>query len=130
MDARPYAGLVCQRDETGSPYPELVQAERRATLERIASLRHEVQEIMEATAGANTDDEHDPEGSTIAFERERVSALLHDAEDYLEQLNRAAAKLEAGTFGSCEVCTGPIAAERLAALPAVRTCITCAGLPH
>jgi RNA polymerase-binding transcription factor DksA len=108
----------------------LVEAERRATQERIASLRREVDEIMEATAGANTDDEHDPEGSTIAFERERVGALLHDAEDYLGQLNRAAAKLEEGTFGRCEICTGPIAAERLAALPAARTCIACAGSPY
>jgi DnaK suppressor protein len=112
------------------PYPELVEVERRTTQERIASLHREVQEIMEATAGANTDDEHDPEGSTIAFERERVSALLHDAEDYLEHLTRAAAKLLEGTFGSCEVCNGSISAERLAALPAARTCIACAGAPH
>ena len=43
---------------------------------RIAALTAELDDIVAATADANVDDEHDPEGSTIAFERARVSTLL------------------------------------------------------
>jgi RNA polymerase-binding transcription factor DksA len=75
---------------------------------------------------ANGDDEHDPEGSTVAFERARVAALLGDAESNLEDLDRAFTKLASGTYAVCEVCGTDIARARLDALPATRTCIDCA----
>jgi len=41
----------------------------------IAALTAEFDDIVAATTDGNSDDEHDPEGSTLAFERARVSAL-------------------------------------------------------
>ena len=75
---------------------------------------------------ANGDDEHDPEGPTLAFERARVAALLAVAESHLEDLDTASAKLAAGTYARCEVCGGQIPRARLEALPAARTCVDCA----
>lgn len=37
---------------------------------------------------------------------------------------RALEKIEQGTYGTCEICHATIEAERLAANPAARTCIT------
>ena len=73
------------------------------------------------------DDEHDPEGQTIAFERQQVAALLRGALAHLCDLDRAVARIAAGTYGSCVGCGGPIHPERLAARPATGTCVTCAG---
>ncbi|MFI0350201.1 TraR/DksA family transcriptional regulator [Actinomadura sp. 9N407] len=73
------------------------------------------------------DDEHDPEGATIAFERSRVESALHQARGHLADLDRAVERLRDGTYGTCERCGGPIAAARLVARPAARTCITCAA---
>jgi RNA polymerase-binding transcription factor DksA len=73
------------------------------------------------------DDEHDPEGQTIAFERQQVAALLRDARAHLRDLDRAVAHVGAGTYGSCVTCGGPIHPARLAARPATETCVTCAG---
>ena len=85
--------------------------------------------IVTGSAGANLDDEHDPEGSTVAFERAQIAALLREARASLGELDRASARLEAGRYWACEGCGGPIAGERLAARPATTTCIGCAGRP-
>jgi RNA polymerase-binding transcription factor DksA len=90
----------------------------------------EFDEIVAGSAGSNADDEHDPEGSTIAFERAQTAALLQDARAYLEELDGAAARLDAGSYWTCVRCGGPIAAARLVARPAARTCISCAAAPQ
>jgi RNA polymerase-binding transcription factor DksA len=87
----------------------------------------EFDEIVAGSADSNADDEHDPEGSTIAFERAQKSALLEDARAYLDELDSAAARLDDGSYWTCTRCGGAIAAARLTARPATRTCISCAA---
>ena len=105
----------------------LLQTERDRVAAHIAALTSDLGGIIDATAGANTDDEHDPEGSTIAFERAQVLALIAQARDRLEQVDRALARLDAGTYGTCERCFEPIAPARLAARPAADRCVRCAS---
>jgi DnaK suppressor protein len=107
---------------------DLLNLERTTTLNRISAMTGEFDEIVAATAGSNADDEHDPEGSTIAFERAQVSALLLEAQAYLAELDRALARVDAGRYGSCEGCGTPIAPERLAARPATERCVSCAAI--
>ncbi len=102
-------------------------AERAATLDRMAALRRDFDGIVNSTALVATDDEHDPEGATIAFERAQLAALLGQAEEYLADLDQAVSRLDQGSYGRCERCGRPIAAARLAARPAARTCIRCAS---
>jgi DnaK suppressor protein len=99
------------------------------TVARIEAMTTDFDEIVAATAGSNSDDEHDPEGSTIAFERAQVSALLAEARASLTDLDLALARLEAGGYGTCQRCGAAIAAERLAARPATQTCVSCAAMP-
>jgi RNA polymerase-binding transcription factor DksA len=106
---------------------ERVAAERRATVARITAMSAEFDEMVAATTGSNADDEHDPEGATLAFERAQVVSLLAEARAYLGDLDRALARLEAGAYEVCERCGCEISSERLAARPATRTCIGCAG---
>jgi RNA polymerase-binding transcription factor DksA len=106
---------------------EVLAAERASTTQQIAELTRDFDGIVEASASSNADDEHDPEGATIAFERSQVSALLRQARARLEDLDRALDQLSEGAYGVCERCGDPIAPDRLAARPAARTCITCAA---
>ena len=99
---------------------------RAGTLAQIEALTAEFDEVVAASASSNADDEHDPEGATIAFERQQVVALLDQARRRLADVDAALARRDAGSYGTCETCGRPIAAERLAARPAARTCITCA----
>ncbi|WP_114202054.1 TraR/DksA family transcriptional regulator [Janibacter anophelis] len=104
-----------------------LEAERRETLARLATLTGDFAAIVEASEGSNADDEHDPEGSTIAFERSQVDALVRQARAHLEEVDAALARISGGTYGTCERCGRPIAAGRLEARPTARRCIECAG---
>ena len=101
-------------------------ADRAATLRRIEALSGDVEAVIEAQSDVATDDEHDPEGATIAFERQQVVALLEQARRRLADVEAAIRSVESGIYGICETCGRPIAPERLAARPAARTCIDCA----
>ncbi|MGY1755075.1 TraR/DksA family transcriptional regulator [Blastococcus sp. SYSU D01042] len=105
---------------------EALGAERAAALAQIAALTREFDAIVAASQASNVDDEHDPEGATIAFERQQVAALLEQARRRLADVDAAVTAVESGTYGRCETCGGPIAPERLAARPTARTCIDCA----
>ena len=99
---------------------------RRLTVRRLASLTDDFAEVVAASRDTNADDEHDPEGHTIAFERSQVDALVRQARRRLAELDAALARLDAGTYGTCERCARPIGAERLDARPETRLCIDCA----
>jgi DnaK suppressor protein len=101
-------------------------AERAAVLSQIEALTREFEGVVDASRSSNADDEHDPEGATIAFERQQVVALLEQARSRLADVDAALARREAGGYGVCESCGRQIAPERLAARPAARTCIDCA----
>jgi DnaK suppressor protein len=105
---------------------KLLLAARRRALERVAGLEREFAGLAEAASAAGTDDEHDPEGATLAFERQHAAALLGQARDQIAAIDAALARVDGGTYGTCERCGRPIGDERLAARPAARTCITCA----
>ena len=103
-----------------------LEEERRRTAERLAALRGDYRGFVEASKDSNADDEHDPEGATIAFERSQAGALVRQAEEHLEQVEAALARLDAGTYGVCAVCGRAIPAERLEVRPAATTCVACA----
>ncbi len=106
-----------------------LMAERGHAEGRIVALDAEFRGLVDAGDGTNIDDEHDPEGATIAFERAQVSALLEQARERLAELDRALLTLETrgpSAYASCENCGRPIAAGRLEARPSARTCIDCA----
>jgi DnaK suppressor protein len=106
---------------------ELLAAERAGTLERLSALERELRGIIESSGSAGTDDEHDPEGATIAYERQYVAALIGQAREHLAQIDAAVARLAEGGYGRCERCGQPIGAARLAARPVATTCMSCAG---
>ena len=106
---------------------ELLLAERARAGQRVAALEREFAGIAEAASAGGTDDEHDPEGATLAFERQHTAALLERAREQLTATDAALGRLEAGHYGICERCGQPVGADRLAARPAALTCIRCAS---
>jgi DnaK suppressor protein len=106
---------------------DLLAAERRQALRLLASLTHDFDAVVAASRDTNADDEHDPEGATIAFERSQVAALVQQAERHLEEIDAAFDRLATGTYGTCERCGGWIGEARLEARPTARACIVCAS---
>jgi len=108
------------------PGTALEDARRRAQ-RRLADLTGDYAGIVEASRDSNADDEHDPEGSTIAFERSQVGTLVRDARHQLAEIDAALDRLAAGTYGACERCGRQIPADRLEARPVARLCVGCAS---
>lgn len=106
---------------------ELLTTERAEAADRLRALRGDVTAIIEASRDSNADDEHDPEGATIAFERERTAALAAKTEHRLREIDAAMARLDDGSYGMCEVCGQPIPWARLEARPTARTDVEHAG---
>src|SRR3954452_14169549 len=59
------------------------------------------------------------------FEQQRDLALRDRAVQHLELVDSALARIDDGTFGSCDSCGKPIAPARLEALPRAALCIDC-----
>jgi DnaK suppressor protein len=107
------------------PSPELVDDIARTGV-GIADLERELDGIAESTA-LSPDDEHDAEGSTVGFERARVTSLLTGARQHLTELEAALERTHWDEPGRCDNCGAVIPPERLAALPATRRCVACSA---
>ncbi|MCE1177879.1 MAG: TraR/DksA family transcriptional regulator [Micrococcales bacterium] len=105
---------------------QLLDAERTRLTEGLRGLGESFDDIVEAARDSNLDDEHDPEGSTIAAERSMISSITGGVRSHLAAVEHALARLDAGTYRTCERCGGPIAEARLEARPVATTCIRCA----
>jgi DnaK suppressor protein len=104
----------------------LLLAELARARSRAAALGQEFAAIAAAASEPGTDDEHDPEGATLAFERQYTAALLAQAREQIAEIDAAIGRLDEGTYGSCVRCGQPVGQGRLAARPAAATCVRCA----
>jgi len=106
---------------------ERLAAERDRTLQLLSDLTQDFESVVSATRDTNVDDEHDPEGATIAFERSQIAALVRKARQRLDEVDAALARVRDATYGLCETCGRPIAQDRLEARPVARACTRCAS---
>ncbi|PCN48716.1 molecular chaperone DnaK [Curtobacterium sp. 'Ferrero'] len=98
-------------------------AERLRNERLLADVERSMRDVSDARQDANADDEHDPEGATLAWERGSLGAVRDGARERIRQVDAALARLDAGTYGSCAVGGEPIPEARLAAVPWAATCV-------
>jgi len=110
------------------PAKSRLTAEHDQVLDQIAELDREFAAIVTSASegSAGGDDEHDPEGATVAFERQHVAALVTQAREHLTAIDAALRKIDSGIYEICDMCGEPIGAERLAVRPASLICVRCA----
>jgi RNA polymerase-binding transcription factor DksA len=104
----------------------VIEGDRATLASQVESLEVVFSGFVESSELVATDDEHDPEGHTIAFERQQVAGLLRDAKIRLADLDRALKRLDDGTYGTCASCGSSITDARLDAMPGTARCIDCA----
>ena len=92
----------------------------RADIEKTAA---EMADRLTDSAKDAGDDEADI--GAKAFEREHDLALAQNAQDLLDQGERALSRIDAGTYGVCESCGEPIGKARLMAFPRATLCVAC-----
>ena len=112
-------------NETDKYRELLVQERERLTIavERLhvgnsSSIEDELGEL--SAAGV---DNHMADTASATYERELDTGFQEGAQHTLEQVEAALGRIDAGSYGVCEVCGEPIGAERLSAIPWARLCI-------
>ena len=118
---RGHRSLVTKRD---------LQAYRKRLEAELAELEGQRAELEESTGASLADatgevgfDEEFADAGSFTFARERDLSLAGNARDLIDKVEHALARIDAGGFGRCEACDGPIEAERLDALPYTTLCL-------
>ncbi len=100
------------------------QKQLKEQLNRLLLLRERVTgEILSINRDSLSQNERDPSLSdqgTDTFDREFALNQLSNEQDVLFEIDEAIRRIEAGTYGVCEMTDVPINIERLEALPYVR----------
>ena len=73
--------------------------------------------------GGSAFDDNFADSGQVAAEQGENKVLASQLRSELDEVERALAKLDDGSYGKCEVCGEPIAAPRLEAMPATKYCI-------
>ena len=100
--------------------------QRRTHSARLAaSLHAEAAHALEDLDLSDLLDSDNPDGGTNDVDRAHALALAHLAARTAGAVDDALARLEAGTYGTCDGCGGRIPIARLRAVPETRVCVTC-----
>jgi DnaK suppressor protein len=101
-----------------------LDAEHSRLLEIIEEFDHqrELSRLAETGSEHNADPDN-ADGGSLAFEMEMDLSIEQNAKDLLEKVERAKARMAAGTYGTCEVSGKPIPVARLEALPYATTLV-------
>ncbi|HEX7588805.1 MAG TPA: TraR/DksA C4-type zinc finger protein [Anaerolineae bacterium] len=102
----------------------LLRALRKEHARLISEIKH--QEIVEQDHP--TTGNHMADDATEVAEQAKTLALRRHLEGMLKEIERAIARAEKGTYGTCERCHNPISEERLKVMPSATLCINCAKL--
>ncbi|MFB6653683.1 TraR/DksA family transcriptional regulator [Streptomyces microflavus] len=108
--------------------PEEVTEARTLLTSETMRLRSELEASGAALAGLMRDSgdgagDDDADTGTKNITREHELSLAANAQEMLEQTERALARLEAGTYGLCEICGKPIGKARMQAFPRATLCV-------
>lgn len=112
---------------TDADVAALIAARREDASARLVAVEERLAAIRAARSGANDDDEHDPEGSTLSTEWSRAEGQRADAGRELAELDAALERVRSGAYGVCASCGAAIPLERLRLLPAATLCVACAS---
>ncbi|MFJ3502997.1 TraR/DksA family transcriptional regulator [Streptomyces sp. NPDC090135] len=98
-----------------------LQAEVLRLRSELAHSREELTGLMRDSGDGAGDDQADTGTKNIT--REHELALAANAREMLEQTEHALERLDAGTYGLCEVCGRPIGKARMQAFPRATLCV-------
>ena len=108
--------------------PEEVTQARTLLTGEAMRLRSELEASGVALAGLMRDSgdgagQDEADTGTKNITREHELSLAANAQEMLDQTERALARLDAGTYGLCEVCGKPIGKARMQAFPRATLCV-------
>ena len=98
---------------------------RQDLLDEHSKLKEQLSHLESAEYASIGYSNHMADDGTEAFEQAVGVSISRTVEETLEEVKRALAKLDDGTYGLCESCGARIDRARLQALPHARHCMDC-----
>jgi DnaK suppressor protein len=98
---------------------------RRELQEEQAKLQEQLKRLETAEYESVGYSNHMADDATDAFDQAVDVALKRKLEATLEEVERALAKFDDGTYGLCEICGARIDRARLEVLPHAKHCLGC-----
>ncbi len=92
----------------------------------VDSLLLELEAFQASRRDTTTDDGQDPEGPALDFERSQSTVVLNQSRTHLQEITKAIARLDEGSYGVCARCNEQIPFARLEARPYSAHCVHCA----
>ncbi len=117
------AGEVPWTDDEIVEQRAVLGAELSRIEEEVATLQSALSDVLRDGGDGAGDDQADT--GAKAFERDQEMTLLANARDMLFQTRHALERIDAGSYGTCDNCGGPIGKARLQAFPRATLCVTC-----
>ena len=110
--------------ETGE-FRTLLQEERARLADAVVFLHEESAGSLEDDLGeiGGGADDHLADAAGTAYDRELDLGLEEGAQQTLDEIDAALARIDTGSYGTCERCGEPIGEARLRAIPWARLCI-------
>lgn len=102
-----------------------LEAERARLEAEVAELETGDRDSLSEASGENAYRDHMADQGSATFERELDMTLEENLREHLAEVRAALARMDAGTYGTCERCAETIPAERMEAVPTAKLCISC-----
>lgn len=110
--------LAAQRGE--------LHARRQVYLADLERLTAVAMELSDDGVGQDMADEDGfGEGDPLSVERDRLLVEAGDAQARVGEIDAALSRMDAGAYGTCQVCQQPIPQARLEAVPEATLCVGC-----
>jgi RNA polymerase-binding transcription factor DksA len=93
--------------------------------DRLAQLhKHEMEALDETVSDSELADydQHPAEAASKTLDQEWELSVIESLEGQLSLIDEALKRIDAGTYGRCEICKRPIGEERLVERPMARFC--------
>jgi DnaK suppressor protein len=104
-------------------YRRLLEEERVRLTDLKGSLTAATEDVELEPTGDPSTGGHTADAGSEVFERSRDLSIVQDLDAQLADVDHAFARIENGTYGTCDACGRPMDTARLDARPAARFCL-------
>ena len=107
-------------------FKKLILAERERVVSQLDDIEESINDRSSSQpSGAQGYSNHMADIGSDAMEQEQAFIHASQGADYLRELDEALARIDAGTYGTCEECQGKIPVKRLEAYLSAELCVNC-----
>lgn len=100
-------------------FKEILESRKEQIIKNISGVNEELMQL--SSMELNDEGDHASVGNSSMVE----SAIVHQQEQELREINVTLGKISSGDYGICEMCEDPIGFQRLKVKPHAIYCIDC-----